>query len=237
MSSERGLAARTVTGVVAAMVAATAAATVVGFWLSYAGLHTFAARAGLHGAEAWAWPAAVDLFIVAGEGGVTISALRRRRDKLAWCYLAVGFAASVAGNVLHVDTAHLAWTRYAVAAVPPVAAMLALAAVLRQVYRLAVEAHLEGAPGTAPASAPGAHPAGAPALNGRAHPALPSRSTRSRARTRRAPVTAEDAESEFMTELAAGELPSLRQIRARLHVGQDRAGQIRAQLESALTRT
>lgn len=132
------LASRTVTGVVAGMVAATALATGVGFWLSYAGLHDFALRSGLHGAEAWAWPASVDLFILAGESGVTVSALRRAEDWQAWAYLVFGFAASVTANVLHVDPAALAWTRYAVAAVPPVAAMLALAALLRQVYRLAV---------------------------------------------------------------------------------------------------
>ena len=135
------LAARTVTGVVAGMVVAVTAATVVGFWLSYSGLHDFATRAGLTGPEGWAWPASVDLFIAAGEAGVTISALRRRRDPLAWAYLAAGFAASVTGNVLHVDTGHLAWARYAVAAVPPMAAMLALAALLRHVYQLAVDRH------------------------------------------------------------------------------------------------
>jgi hypothetical protein len=134
------LASRTVTGVIAGMVAATATATAVGFWLSYDGLHVFALRAGLHGPEAWAWPASVDLFILAGEAGVTISALRRHQDWAAWLYLAIGFAASVTANVLHVDPSGLFWIRYAVAAVPPVAAMLALAALLRQVYRLAEHA-------------------------------------------------------------------------------------------------
>lgn len=141
---DKTLAARTVTGVIAGMVAATATATAVGFWLSYAGLHSFALRAGLHGAEAWAWPGSVDLFILAGEAGVTISALRRHQDKAAWLYLAIGFAASVTANVLHVDPSALHWTRYAVAAVPPVAAMLALAALLRQVYRLAEVGQVAG---------------------------------------------------------------------------------------------
>jgi hypothetical protein len=138
MTTADRIAARTVTGVMAAMVAATAAATAVGFWLSYNGLHDFAVRAGLSGAEAWAWPASVDLFIVAGEAGVTISALRRERDWGAWAYLALGFAASVTGNVLHVHPGVLPWPPYAVAAVPPMAAMAALAALLRIVYRLAI---------------------------------------------------------------------------------------------------
>jgi hypothetical protein len=99
-------------------------------------------HAGLAGPEAWAWPASVDLFIAAGEAGVTISALRRRKDPAAWAYLALGFAASVTANVLHVDPAALHWTRYAAAAVPPVAAMLALGALTRQVYQLAVDRHV-----------------------------------------------------------------------------------------------
>jgi uncharacterized PurR-regulated membrane protein YhhQ (DUF165 family) len=146
----RTLAARTVTGVLTGMVIATAAATIVGFWLSYDGLHDFALHAGLRGPEAWAWPASVDLFIVAGEAGVTISALRRRSDWMAWGYLALGFAASVTANVLHVATIP-AWGKYAVAAVPPVAAMLALAALLRHVYAI-VEARTEPATGPIPSS-------------------------------------------------------------------------------------
>jgi hypothetical protein len=124
------------------MVVAVAAATGVGFWLSYAGLHAFAVHAGLSGPEAWAWPSSVDLFIAAGEAGVTISALRRRKDTPAWAYLALGFAASVTANVLHVDPAALRWTHYAAAAVPPFAAMLALGALMRQVYQLAVDRHV-----------------------------------------------------------------------------------------------
>lgn len=142
MSSSKALAQRTVTGVVAGMVVAVAAATGVGFWLSYDGLHAFAVHAGLSGPEAWAWPASVDLFIAAGEAGVTISALRRHKDRAAWAYLALGFAASVTANVLHVDPAQLHWTHYAAAAVPPVAAMLALGALMRQVYQLAVDRHV-----------------------------------------------------------------------------------------------
>lgn len=77
---------------------------------------------------------------------MTISALRRAEDWQAWAYLAIGFAASVTANVLHVDPAALHWTRYAVAAVPPVAAMLALTALLRQVYWLAAGPDTPAAP-------------------------------------------------------------------------------------------
>jgi hypothetical protein len=60
--------------------------------------------------------------------------------------------------------------------------------------------------------------------------------TRSRSRARSAPVTGQDAEREFVAELAVGALPSLRTIRARLHVGQERARGLLEHLES-LTRT
>jgi Protein of unknown function (DUF2637) len=120
---------------IAASVVAVLAASAVGFWLSYAGLHAFAWRAGLRGPEAWAWPASVDLFILAGELGVTISAVKGRHDKIAWAYLTAAALLSVTFNVLHVQADPVWWGRYAVAAVPPAAAILALAALMRQVFR------------------------------------------------------------------------------------------------------
>ena len=210
---------RVVRGAVAALAVATIAATVVGFWLSYAGLHAFAVRSGLRGPEAWAWPASVDLFILAGELGVTISAIRRQRDPLAWCYLLAGCGPSVAFNVLHVDPAAITWGRYAVAAVPPIAAMLALAALMRQVFRLAVDAHLAGAQAPVNAPAPAARPRNA----SRSAPV-------NRSRRARKPVTADDAELHFASELAAGQVPSARRIRRELHLGQPRAQEIRDHL-------
>lgn len=129
---------RTITALVVALVLSVIAATVVGFWLSYAGLHAFAFRAGLRGPEAWAWPASVDLFILAGELGVTISAVRGERDKVAWVYLIGGAALSVLFNVVHVWLHPVWWGRYAVAAVPPIAAIAALAALMRQVLLIAI---------------------------------------------------------------------------------------------------
>jgi hypothetical protein len=177
--------------------------------------------------------------------GVTISALRRRRDPMAWAYLALGFAASVTGNVLHVDTGHLAWARYAVAAVPPMAAMLALAALLRHVYRIALDRHadLVTAPVSTTVSAPGPLLEPASGSNGQAHPERAPGRSRDRSRSapgkrpRTAPVTAEEAEREFMTELASGAVPSLRSIRSRLHVGPDRAKALRDHLVSVSTQT
>lgn len=133
----RTVSARVVGSCYAAMAAVTIIATAVGFWLSYAGLHSFAVQAGLSGPEAWAWPASVDLFILAGELGITISTLRDGRpDWRAWCYFAAGCGPSVAFNVLHVAGHFPPWGKYAVAATPPVAAVLALAALMQQVISL-----------------------------------------------------------------------------------------------------
>jgi len=131
----------------AVMAAVTVIATGVGFWLSYAGLHSFAARTGLRGPEAWAWPSSVDLFILAGELGITISTLRdSRADWRAWVYFAAGAGPSVTFNVLHVTLHALGWAKYAVAATPPVAAVLALAALMQQIISLpAALRHMQGA--------------------------------------------------------------------------------------------
>jgi hypothetical protein len=130
------IAVRSVNACYALMAIVTVVATAVGFWLSYAGLHSFAVRAGLSGPEAWAWPSSVDLFILAGELGITISTLRDgKTDWRAWVYFGAGAGPSVAFNVLHV--LHIVvWAKYAVAATPPVAAVLALAALMQQVINL-----------------------------------------------------------------------------------------------------
>ena len=121
----------------ATMAVVTVIATGVGFWLSYAGLHAFATRAGLRGPEAWAWPSSVDLFILTGELGITISTLRdQRHDWRAWVYFGMGCGPSVTFNILHVFPVLPAWSIYAVAATPPVAALLALAALMQQVTQL-----------------------------------------------------------------------------------------------------
>jgi Protein of unknown function (DUF2637) len=133
----RSVSARVIESCYVLMAAVTVIGTAVGFWLSYAGLHSFAVQAGLSGPEAWAWPASVDLFILVGELGITISALRDgRTDWRAWGYFAAGCGPSVTFNVLHVTQHFPPWGKYAVAATPPVAAVLALAALMQQVLSL-----------------------------------------------------------------------------------------------------
>ncbi|MGW5513075.1 DUF2637 domain-containing protein [Streptomyces albogriseolus] len=57
---------------------------------------------GLDGARAWAWPATVDLFIIAGELLVLLASLRGRIDGWAYALAAVGSIGSIALNVFGV---------------------------------------------------------------------------------------------------------------------------------------
>lgn len=117
----------------------TVALTGAAFWLSYEHLHDVADGNGLDGIRAWAWPGTVDLFIVAGELLILRAALRDRFDWFAYLLAGVGSLGSIALNVAGVGTgAEL--MEYIVAAVPPVAALLAFAAVMRQVHERLVPA-------------------------------------------------------------------------------------------------
>nr|WP_078868143.1 DUF2637 domain-containing protein [Streptomyces sp. NRRL F-5727] len=111
-----------------------------GFWLSYAHLAEVAARHGLDNSpiRAWAWPATLDAFIVAGELLMFRAGLRRRTDWWAIGVTATGSIGSIALNVLGVSGAtpepvpHL---DYVVAAVPPTASMLAFGVLMRQIHQ------------------------------------------------------------------------------------------------------
>jgi len=224
----------------AAIAALVASASLVSFAESYRGLYVWSSEHGLHGLWAMAWPLQVDTFIAVGELALFVALADRwaARSRLAaWAVTLLGLAVSVAGNVGHV-TGH-SLTNRATAACPPLAAAAALAVGLGVLKRV-VQVHQQNAPGTRPGRAPGPRAESASALNGRAHPARTRRASRprTRARTRSAPVTADDAEREFMADLASGTVPSLRSIRARLHVGQDRARALQehlAQLAPAST--
>jgi len=94
--------------------------------------------------------------------------------------------------------------------------------------------HLLGASDAQPDTAPEAAPAAVTVTR----PSAPAPRTRTRTgtapgnRTRSASVTETDAELQYASEIAAGVLPSQRQIRADLRVGQDRARALRMHLES-----
>lgn len=111
----------------------TIALTAAAFWLSYEHLHDIAASNGLKGARAWAWPATVDLFIVAGELLVLRASLRGVVDWWAYALAAVGSGGSIALNVFGVGGGAQPM-EYVVAAVPPSAALIAFGALMRQVH-------------------------------------------------------------------------------------------------------
>ncbi|MGW5130376.1 DUF2637 domain-containing protein [Streptomyces sp. NPDC004135] len=111
------------------------AITGIAFWLSYHHLHDVAARNGLgmDPARAWAWPAVLDLFYLAGELLILRASYLRTVDPWAIALTAVGAIGSIGLNVAGVgpDAAPL---EYVVAAVPPVAALLAFGALMRQLH-------------------------------------------------------------------------------------------------------
>lgn len=108
--------------------------TVAAFWLSYAHLHAVAADHGLGAsmARSWAWPATLDLVIVAGELLMLRASLARRVDPWAIGLTVVGSGGSIALNVFGVNGGSV--LDYVVAAVPPTAALLAFGALMRQVH-------------------------------------------------------------------------------------------------------
>ncbi|QDH92143.1 excisionase [Streptomyces phage Dubu] len=111
------------------------ALTAAAFWLSYAHLHDVAATYGLGGSpeRAWAWPATLDLFIVAGEILMLVAALNGKRDPWAIGLTVAGSVGSIALNVFGVG-ASAEPLEYVVAAVPPAAALLAFGALMRQLH-------------------------------------------------------------------------------------------------------
>jgi hypothetical protein len=140
--------------------AVTVLLTGAAFWLSFEHLHDIAARNGLPGVRAWAWPGAVDLFIVAGELLILRASLRGRVDWFAYALAAVGSLGSIALNVAGVGSG-ASVMRYVVAAVPPSAALIAFGALMRQVHAVLVgqDAAAETEPAAVPEPAPELVPA------------------------------------------------------------------------------
>ncbi|NUV60677.1 DUF2637 domain-containing protein [Streptomyces sp. CAI-85] len=117
------------------------ALTAAAFWLSYAHLAEVALAHGMHGKEvrAWAWPATLDLFIVAGELLMLRAAVGGRGvDWWAVGLTVAGSGGSIALNVAGVGS-HAEPLDYVVAAVPPTAALLAFGALMRQIHQALAE--------------------------------------------------------------------------------------------------
>ncbi|MGW0869925.1 DUF2637 domain-containing protein [Streptomyces sp. NPDC002740] len=111
--------------------------TGVSLWLSYEHLHDVGARHGFADdpIRAWAWPATLDLFYAAGEVLILRAALARRIDWWAISLVVFGAGGSIALNIAGVGEDAL-MLDYVVAAVPPVASLLAFGALMNQLYRL-----------------------------------------------------------------------------------------------------
>ncbi|NUS76547.1 MAG: DUF2637 domain-containing protein [Streptomyces sp.] len=128
---------RATSGIGLAVGAATliTAITGIAFWLSYHHLHDVAEANGLGAdpARAWAWPAVLDLFYLAGELLILRASYLRTVDWWAIGLTAIGALGSIGLNVAGVGEGAPA-LEYVVAAVPPVAALFAFGALMRQLH-------------------------------------------------------------------------------------------------------
>lgn len=205
-------------------VAASVLLTGAAFWLSYEHLHDVASSHGLSGSRAWAWPATVDLFVLIGEVLILIAALRQTVDPWAILLTVAGSGGSIVLNVAGVgdDAAPM---DYVVAAVPPIAALLAFGALMRQLHA-ALAARMNHVPEPAAEPAPRAPeppqvPAAEPTPQAAAEPAAepevqappepPARAPRTtKRRTRRTTTRNHTAPTETPKQAApeAGEVPS-----------------------------
>lgn len=191
-------------------IAAVTAVAGVAAWISYWHAVRVVSVHGEPGITGHLYPAGIDGLIIAASM-VLLDAARHNEDapSLAWGSLGAGIAATLAVNVL--AGLPQGWLS-ALVATWPALAFVACAELLMTLMRAAARRAPADAPAGVPASAP--VPVPVPALNGHGS----------------------EAERLFAAELAAGDVPSIRRIRAELHVGQPRAQEIQARL-SALTRT
>ncbi|MFD9920636.1 DUF2637 domain-containing protein [[Kitasatospora] papulosa] len=113
----------------------TTALTAVSFWLSFETLHDLAIAHDLKGERAWAWPATVDLFIIVGELLILRASLMHRVDWWAIVLTAAGSVGSIALNIASVGVSDDPMD-FVVAAVPPVAALLAFGVLMRQIHEV-----------------------------------------------------------------------------------------------------
>jgi hypothetical protein len=134
------------------------------FAMSYGALHELARDSGVPSTLAWLWPLVVDGFIVVASLSVLYAVLEARPASYPWALLSLFSAVSVAGNVAHGAPTPVGRL---VAAVPPVALVLAFDLLMRQVRRV-----LEPAPDTAIPAKPSAQRAGKPAAVPRRSPSV-----------------------------------------------------------------
>ncbi len=122
------LLARSRKGALVTIATAIIGADLAAFAGSYLGLYEWAARHGLAGWRAYAFPLMVDTFVIVGELALFVSLASGwpQRTRIGAAVITVlGLAASVAGNVGHQLAA--GWATRITYAIPPLAASAALA--------------------------------------------------------------------------------------------------------------
>jgi hypothetical protein len=208
----------------AAITALVVAASAASFAESYRGLFDWAREHGLTGLWAAIWPLQVDAFIAVGELALFVALADRwaaRSRAGAWAVTLGGLAVSVAGNVGHVAGHSI--TGRGTAAVPPLAAAAALAVGLGVLKRVVAQgASAVPAPaGPVPEAEPPYPGDGEMPDTGEPDPALPEPDGE-----------ASGAPALFAADLAAGRVPSIRDIRTGLRVGQDKATEVQGWLRT-----
>jgi hypothetical protein len=134
-----------------AVSALVATSTAVAFGESYRALYLWAVHHDVPPGWAFIWPVMVDVFVAVGELALFVGLIDRwapRHRAWAWTVVFGGLAVSVAGNVGHVGSAQ--WTDRLTAAVPPVAAFVALTVGLGILKRVVELAHAKTAPAVEP---------------------------------------------------------------------------------------
>lgn len=106
---------------------------VAAFVLSYDALHALALASGIRPGLAWIWPLVVDGFIVVASLSV-LAANRARSAAYPWALVGTFSALSIGFNIAHAPDA---LTAQAVAAIPPLALMLAFELLMRQIPTVA----------------------------------------------------------------------------------------------------
>jgi hypothetical protein len=180
-----------------------AAVAVIAGVVSYSHIEALGLMTGQSLADARLLPLAVDGLIVAG------SVILLAGSWLGWIGVALGVAGTLYANVMSgLPRGPLAATVAAWPALAFTVASFMLERWLKSQVSVPVPGAVPAVPEAVSASAP--VPVPVSALNGHGH----------------------EAERIFADELAAGNVPGIRQIRAALHVGQPRAREIQAHLET-----
>jgi hypothetical protein len=192
------------------------------------------------------------LMPIAIDGLITVGSvvLLQSGTKLGWLGIGPGLALSIFANLE--SGIKYGWLAATWAAIPAVSFFLAsfiLEHWLKASGSAANESHTEAQPDSAAKVHPGAVPEPLPAPAPESAPegvrvtatvsapkAAPRTAPRAKAKSavRRAARDADPADL-YAAELAAGELPSLRRIRADMRVGQDKAKVIQTELTALLT--